>query len=188
MLVSHSSGFSIRMRYNVAQLLKENVGSTRRYPVEEAVEYPAEGWGAVQSKGMVSFLRTPRGVLVQARVEIEIQEECGRCLEPYRQPLGAEIEEEFFPRTDVNTGAPLEVPKDEDLFTIDEKHLLDLTEALRQAIWLARPLKPLCRPNCAGLCPSCGKNLNEGNCQCAPAPVDPRWAQLSDLFSEQRAG
>jgi DUF177 domain-containing protein len=171
------------MLYNVAQLLKESVGATRRYEVSEPAEYPEEGWGEVMPRGTVSLLRTPQGVLVQAQMEVSIPEECGRCLEPFSQQVVAEIEEVFQPITDVNTGAPLALPRDEDVFTIDERHMLDLTEALRQGILVALPIQPLCRPDCAGLCPNCGKNLNEGPCDCAQAPIDPRWAALEEIRS-----
>lgn len=171
------------MLYNVAQLLKESVGATRRYEVSEPGDYSAEGWGEVRPQGPVSLLRTPQGLLVQAKLEVSIPEQCGRCLEPFSQALVAEIEEEFLPITDVNTGAPLEVPRDEDVFTIDERHMLDLTEALRQAIILARPIQLVCRTDCAGLCPSCGQNLNEGSCDCGGVPTDPRWAALEEIRS-----
>ena len=178
----------IAMLYNVAQLLKEGVGATRRYQVSDPVEYPAEGWAKVTPQGTVSLLRTPQGLLVQAKLELSIPEQCGRCLEPFSQALVADIEEEFLPVADVNTGVPLEVPRDEDVFTMDDRHMLDLTEALRQAIILARPMQPLCRPACAGLCPNCGRDLNQGACDCAQAPGDPRWAGLNDLLNERRAG
>ena len=73
------------------------------------------------------------------------------------------------------------LPADSDGFTIDRQHQLDLTEALRQGVLMARGLTPLCRPDCAGLCPSCGINRNDDRCDCAPPPPDPRWAALDDL-------
>jgi uncharacterized protein len=70
------------------------------------------------------------------------------------------------------------VPDDPGCFTIDEHHILDLTEAIRQYTVLAVPMKPLCNENCAGLCPSCGQNLNQGECGCPSPDTDPRWANL----------
>ena len=89
-----------------------------------------------------------------------------------------DIEEEFFPMIDIETGAPLHLPEQSEGFTIDRQHQLDLTEALRQGILMARGLSPLCRPDCKGLCPACGNNLNHGPCSCAGAPGDPRWGAL----------
>jgi uncharacterized protein len=171
------------MLYNVAQLLKEAVGASRRYEISEVVEFPDEGWGGVRPTGSISMLRTPTGILVQGQLQVALTEQCGRCLEPCQQMLAAEIEEEFWPVADVNTGLVLKVPDGEDIFTINERHLLDLTEALRQAIWVARPLQPLCQPDCKGLCPNCGQDRNQDECRCNIEDTDPRWAALKKLLA-----
>ena len=176
------------MFYNVAQLLKEPTGASRQYSVNESVPFSEEGWGLVHPTGPVSMLRTPRGILVSAGLTVSIPEPCGRCLETFQELVTAEIEEEFFPMTDVNTGLPLEVPRDSEPLSIDAKHILDLTEALRQAILLARPIQSLCRPDCAGLCVSCGCNLNWDRCDCSAEPSDPRWAPLGAMVRPARGG
>jgi len=58
--------------------------------------------------------------------------------------------------------------------------LLDLAPLARDAILLDLPLAPLCREDCAGLCPYCGIDLNDETCDCQ-GPVDPRWATLDEL-------
>ena len=69
---------------------------------------------------------------------------------------------------------------------LNEAHEVDLTEPVRQSVLLEIPMKPLCRPDCAGLCPHCGKNRNEGPCDCQEEPADPRLSVLADwLKSEQ---
>ena len=84
---------------------------------------------------------------------------------------------------DINSGTPLEIPEEPDSFIIDEHHILDLKEAIRQNALLAVPMKPLCRADCAGLCQICGKDLNKGNCDCAKDNIDPRWSKLIELSS-----
>jgi uncharacterized protein len=96
-------------------------------------------------------------------------------------PLTLKIEEEYFPITDVVSGASSSLPEEPSCFTIDEHHILDLTEAIRQYALLAMPMKPLCRGDCAGLCPNCGHNLNQGPCDCLPQEADPRWSELNKL-------
>ena len=84
--------------------------------------------------------------------------------------------------------APLdEVPDEDDdeALLIDEHHILDLSEVIRQGLWLAAPEEALCRPDCAGLCPRCGGNRNLGECNCDEASVDPRWAALQALLSDE---
>ena len=82
----------------------------------------------------------------------------------------------------MTSGSLLSLPDEPGCFTIDEHHILDLTEAVRQYALLALPMKPLCRQDCAGLCPTCGHNLNQGGCGCPPQGPDPRWSGLNKLL------
>ncbi len=69
----------------------------------------------------------------------------------------------------------------------DEKtEYVDLTDEARQSIILALPTYPVCRPDCLGVCPSCGKNLNEGSCGCAHDKPDDRWGVLDGLNLERK--
>lgn len=170
------------MKFNVAQLLKDAVGSTREYPLTEPLEVPGEEPRPVSGK--VRLLRTNRCILVRGEIATSVATSCSRCLISYSQKVHVSLEEEFFPVIEVNTGVPEPIPYDaSEPFTIDEHHILDLTEVLRQDSMLALPMKPLCRPDCAGLCPTCGHNLNLGPCQCDQTGPDPRWEAL-----ERRAG
>ena len=167
------------MRYNVAQLLKELTGISRHYVVDETIASPEPEWGDILPvQGPVDMVRTSRGILVTAHLQAKVQDTCARCLEPATELVDVDFEEEYFPMIDIETGAPLHLPADSDGFTIDRQHQLDLTEALRQGVLMARGLTPLCRPDCKGLCPECGNNLNNGPCSCAGAPGDPRWGAL----------
>ena len=164
------------MKIHVAQMLKQTVGLTKEYPVDEPAQADR---GPV--RGRVKLTRTGRSILVTGRLETAARLACGRCLEEFEAPLSLDVEEEFFPTVDVLTGEPLPAPEDEGAFTIDENHILDLDEAVRQYTILALPMKPICRPDCAGLCPHCGASLNQGLCQCPTTQPDPRWAKLEAL-------
>jgi uncharacterized protein len=61
---------------------------------------------------------------------------------------------------------------------------LDLEPLAREAVVLSLPLVPLCRPDCAGLCPTCGADRNAGPCACPPPDGDPRWSALDALRRE----
>jgi len=67
----------------------------------------------------------------------------------------------------------------------DPAGLIDLTEAVREYIILALPYKPLCDGKCAGICPTCGKNLNEGPCDCPEIEKESSWDKLSEIFPEK---
>lgn len=151
------------MLINVAQQLKGPIGSVRSYEVDGVVQ-TAE-IGNILVRGKVELLRIHRGILVRGRFDAEVEVSCSRCLTPFKCPLILNIEEEFLPTIDINSGVRLEV-QDEGFFIIDERHILDLTEAVRQYILMAVPMKPLCREDCAGLCIECGQNLNLGTCGC----------------------
>jgi uncharacterized protein len=168
------------MWFNVAQLLKESVGATRHYEVDE----PGDILGDLPAdhvRGEVELLRTARGILAKANLNLNVRQVCSRCLDEIVAPLTVLFEEEFFPRIDVHTGAAVELPDEPDALTIDEHHTLDLTEVTRQYAWVALPLAPLCKEDCAGLCPECGVNRNRETCSCQP-PVHERWAALGSLL------
>ncbi|MBI2917297.1 MAG: DUF177 domain-containing protein [Chloroflexi bacterium] len=165
------------MKFNVAQLLKDDIGSAREYPLSEPLEVPGEEPQPVSGK--VRMLRTNRCILVRGRIITWVRSNCSRCLTPFSQEVQVELEEEFFPVIDVNSGVPVPVPSDaSEPFTIDEHHILELTEVLRQDSQLALPMKPLCRPDCPGLCPRCGHNLNLGPCQCDETSPDKSGLEL----------
>lgn len=162
------------MVINVAQLLKEPVGAARVVDVSDDEE--------LDVRGHVELMRTDRSVLVKGRLATEVETTCSRCASPFTCWVTFDMEEEFLPTIDVISGMPLPEPEDEDAFVIDEGHMLDLHEAVRQYALLALPIKRLCQTDCRGLCIECGKNLNEGSCRCARSGRDARWAKLEQLL------
>ena len=170
------------MYINVSQQLKEPMGSTRSYKVNETVDVTGDGNSSLV-QGEVSLVRTNRGILASGILYTAVKIACSRCLSWFDCSLTLNIEEEYFPTTNVVSGTPVPLPEEPGSFTIDEHHVLDLTEAIRQSALLAIPMKPLCHQDCAGLCPECGHNLNQGACDCLPQAMDPRWFKLSKLAS-----
>lgn len=123
-------------------------------------------------QGKVTLTRAARGILLKGSFSCQVRLACVRCLSSFPHPAEFSVEEMFYPSIDILTGLALALP-DEDgsaCFTIDEHHILDTSEMIRQYCLLAIPMKPLCRVDCAGLCPDCGANLNENRCHCERAP------------------
>ena len=168
------------MDMNVSQLLRDPIGSTRDFKIDELIDITSDG-KSHKIQGECRLLRTQRSILVKCVLDTEVELTCSRCLGKFLQPLKIRFEEEFFPTLDALSGAPLPEPEESSAFTIDEHHTLDLTEAVRQYALLAIPIKALCKQDCAGLCPTCGKNLNEGPCNCPKQNTDPRWSKLAEL-------
>lgn len=169
------------MQFNVSQLLQEPIGSTREYQVNEAADVIGDGKSNTV-QGECHLLRTQRSILVKCTLDTEVELTCNRCLGRFRHPLKINFEEEFLPTVDVVSGAPLPSPEESSAFTIDERHSLDLTEAIRQYSLIAIPIKALCDKDCAGLCQNCGQNLNQGKCDCPTQEIDPRWSELTKLM------
>jgi len=168
------------MEINVSQLLKEPIGSSRKYKIDEALDIAEDKRDSAVS-GEISLLKTQRGILVRGELHTELELTCSRCLSAFRYPLDISFEEEYIQTIDVNSGLPLESFGEPGSFTIDEHHIIDFREAVRQYALLLIPMKPLCREECAGLCRECGRNLNQGPCGCPVRTVDPRWSKLMNL-------
>ena len=181
--------------FNVAQLLKERVGATRKLHFDsedlvldvEAGEAAGDALHAHALRGDVKVTRLTNSLLVQGDLNADVTLECSRCLDNFALPVDARLEEQFFPTIDVETGAPVrraEFEQDDLSFEIDANHLMDLTEPVRQALLVALPMKPLHSEDCKGICLQCGANLNEMDCGHADEPVDNRWTGLRELRLE----
>ena len=157
------------LKYNVALLLKPEVGTTLGLDVDE-VNQTLGDLKVHYVRGQLLFTRTNRGALAKGQFITELETDCARCLEPFPLTLNVPLEEMF-------SFSPASDP----VYFIDEGWL-DLRQPLREQIMLAMPMHPLCRPGCKGLCPNCGQNLNEGPCQCSAEEIDPRLAVLKKLL------
>ncbi|UCD09502.1 MAG: DUF177 domain-containing protein [Dehalococcoidales bacterium] len=165
------------MQINVSQQLKSSIGTVRNYEVDTTVTIDDQ---SAEFTGTVLLMKTDRGLLLKGTFNSNLSLRCGRCLSNFPYSLKVKIEEEYFPIMDVNTGVMLPAPEDPGSFTIDDHNIMDISEAIRQYTLMALPIKPLCRQDCSGLCPTCGMNLNENKCECTPE-IDPRWEKLSTL-------
>jgi uncharacterized protein len=169
------------MQINVSQLLREPIGATREHQVNGVADISGDNKGRLV-QGECRLLRTQRSVLAKCALSTDVELTCSRCLSLFRYKLTLNFEEEYSPTVDIVSGAALPLPEEAGAFTIDEHHILDLTEAIRQYALLAIPMKPLCHKDCAGLCQNCGHNLNMGPCDCPQESTDPRWSKLTEML------
>jgi uncharacterized protein len=173
------------MQFNVAQLLKAPIGTSRAFDVAADFGLIEENPTTRPVTGSVRVTKTKRGVLIDARLKTAVVLQCGRCLEEGETPIDVHIQEEFLPTIDLATGLVVTLDQeDSEAFRVGEDHILDLEEPLRQYALLAMPLKPLCQPDCRGLCPSCGRNLNIGACDCRSEQADNPLAPLASLLQQ----
>lgn len=103
--------------------------------------------------------------------------ECDRCIAAFGKEMNPSYQMHYVTGEEESTRFdPTEVQVLSPGYTV-----IDIREDVRQTLLLAVPLKLLCREDCAGLCPHCAKNLNEGPCDCTTGDTDTRWEQLSKL-------
>ncbi len=134
-------------------------------PVEVAVEVTATGPGSFWLEGRA------RGSLVLT---------CSRCLERFAHPIEVTLAETCKMVAQEGAGGGDWLPV--------RGEVLDLRPELAREFFAALPMKPLCRPDCPGLCPVCGRPLEAGACGCRREEVDPRLAALRELLRDREDG
>ena len=164
------------IKINVAQIKKRLVGEKPlAYELEAAeLEISPEEMGIIGSVKLVGTMSNAGDVLLlQAKMQCKVQRTCGRCLKEFTGVTEAEVVEKFYPAGADNI--------ENDAFVYDSD-VIDITEPLREGLLLAEPMQALCKPDCRGLCPVCGADLNDGDCGCDRLTVDPRLAALKQFI------
>jgi uncharacterized protein len=123
-------------------------------------------------------------IRLKGKLETELEVACARCLEQVSLPVQRSFDLLYRPLgTDAGRKELSVTDAEAEIGYYSGQGLL-LEDALREQVLLAVPLKALCRENCKGLCPHCGKNLNEDACSCADDLEDPRWGALKEIRSK----
>jgi uncharacterized protein len=118
---------------------------------------------------------------LEGHLRTELELPCSRCLEPYRLAVDADFDQRYLPASAASADPDREVQEDDLETSYYSDDQIDLAELMREQFYLALPMKPLCRDDCAGLCPQCGTNLNTGTCDCSPVWDDSRLAALKAI-------
>ncbi len=108
------------------------------------------------------------GIVVRGSVACRVEVECSRCLRPVSVSEECEVDEVYQRVPDSADALPL----------VGEQ--LDLAPMVREVVLLGVPARPLCRPDCPGLCLGCGADLSSESCSCGEPPADPRWSVLEE--------
>lgn len=160
------------MQFNVSQQLKGPVGAVKTYHVEDEVSYLGAP-GPVSIEGTITLMKTDAGILASSSVNTLVPCTCVRCLSSFSERAHVVLEEEYIPveeTPDASTRTALEMEG----LAINAQRILDMEPAVREYIILSIPMKPLCKQDCVGLCPSCGVNLNEISCSCPEHSASPK--------------
>jgi DUF177 domain-containing protein len=144
-------------------------------------EDPGLEFSRAAIRGTVNLSKHGHDILVRGHLEGELGLACGRCLEPFTTPVETAFDLLLAPAPQGERPTEEELSAQEldvDFYT-DET--VDLEAIIREQIILMVPLKPLCREDCQGLCPTCGANLNLESCSCPAAQSASPFAQLAKL-------
>ena len=113
--------------------------------------------------------RTSRGLEIRGRLTCRALVPCARCLVPF--PMAVDRTLDLRYATVPPRGKDIEIPEEDmDVDFLESEDELDLLAVATEQVYLELPMKPLCRPDCRGLCVACGGDLNRGDCRCAAQP------------------
>jgi uncharacterized protein len=142
----------------------------------------------IESSGRADLVEEHHGkhkiiqdIRIQGRLATRLELSCARCLEPIAQDVKREFDLLYRPQGADAGRDEMSVTDAEAEISYYEGEGILLDDVVREQVLLAVPLKVTCREDCKGLCPHCGTNLNEGQCSCAVAPEEQRWAALKEI-------
>ena len=153
-IAHQSTGYSRDFSINIKQY---------KFPPDLALE---------DIKGNLRISKTTQGLLLEASLQAKTKSECVRCLEPFDLDLFTEFTELYAFSSHAGVDKELVFP---------ENGIINLTPLIREYFLLAIPINPICNPDCKGLCPICGANLNTNPCNHQQEQIDPRLAILKTL-------
>ncbi len=143
-------------RINVGFLINQPIGFTREFPFN-LEQFKFDEDNLVENlSGKIVLTRTQSGVQAMVDCSAQMNVQCVRCLDEFKQQLKTSFQELFtFSRT----------PLSEDEQSIRADGYIDFEESIKDYLAIQIPIKPLCRVDCRGLCSICGANLNECECE-----------------------
>lgn len=162
-LLQREGSVDVEARVPADHAMWEGLGTDWAGPVDVALEVSLAGSGEVIARGHV------HGTLAQS---------CRRCLEPLEQGFDEDITIVFV---DEEEAGEDEIEGGETRVIAPSASELDSSGPVREEVFLAIEPYVVCDPECKGLCPGCGTNLNEGTCSCSGEEADPRWDALRKL-------
>jgi uncharacterized protein len=144
--------------------------------------------GTLRSEGRADLVEEHHGkhdvvqdIRLKGTLDTTLEVACARCLEPVVVPVKRKFDLLYRPLGTDAGHEELSITDAEAEISYYQGDGLLLEDTLREQVLLAVPLKSVCRDDCKGLCPQCGKNWNEGACSCEDQLEDPRWAALKEI-------
>jgi uncharacterized protein len=161
------------LRLNVGFLLHKNVGYSRNFDFDIDTVQVGNDVDVTALRGSINLIRTAQGVYLSGDLTAHRELGCVRCLTSFHQSLSVNLDDLFTYPPDRAS---------DPLLIVTEDAILDLNPILREYLLLDEPIQTLCRQDCKGLCPECGVNANQTECDHPMVEVDPRLEALRALL------
>jgi uncharacterized protein len=149
----------------------------------EAIRFDSdfEQLSPLLASGTAELRSATEEIRVQGRLQVTVGFICDRCAEPFSHQIDEEFDLIYRPDTNEFGGMEIEIKASESNVGFYQGPGLELNEILQEQVLLAVPLQRLCREECKGICPECGQDRNESNCECQTQRIDERWSALRNL-------
>ena len=164
------------LRLNVGFIIHETVGFGREFEISAEKIHLNPDLDLEHLNGSVKITRMAHGLLLQVQMSAFNNTDCVRCLDTFPQKLQIDFTDLYTFSHHVEDSSDLIVPDD---------GVLDLGPSIREEALLAIPINPQCSLDCKGLCPVCGENRNNVDCQHEQEIIDPRMEALKSLLDEE---
>jgi len=180
------------MQFLISDLEREAINFDVSLP-PHAIDFggETEQIGQLTTSGRAEVLhehRGPKEIVPDIRLKGvfagEFETPCARCVDPVRTQLSGDFDLLFRPSGIDADGSEHAISTPETEIGYYEDGGLALEDVLREQVLLSLPARTLCQPDCKGLCPRCGQNLNQALCSCEDTTIDPRWNALAGLANK----
>jgi uncharacterized protein len=149
------------MKITVSEIPEEGLDLEDEEPVEAETAGMAE-----KAKLRLNIRKAGSEVLLRGDIAAVLRLVCGRCLRDFKAEVSIPVDLAYHPVEELRVDERYELSPDELNTGFYKDDELDLLELTKEQVLLTVPMKPLCSDTCKGICPRCGKDLNEGPCGC----------------------
>ncbi len=162
------------MRFNVSHLVKAPIGTQDVLHLNSGAISLDDDLDLHYLRGEINLTRSTDCLLAKGQVDITLDSECVRCLMSFPLSLTLQLDDFAF--------ALPHISSQDNQFRISQHGWVNVDFVLREQVFLGIPQYTLCRPDCQGLCITCGQDLNNESCDCKELETDPRLAALRNLL------
>jgi uncharacterized protein len=170
------------MFLDIRELEQKPIRFEQSLPVGEIVfDSEFEQQSPLNASGSAELHVSTEEIRVRGKLQVSLRMECDRCTEPFVKSIEEEFDLIYVQAPETSPGAEIAIGPDDSHVGFYEGPGLELNDILQEQVLLAIPLQRVCREDCQGICPLCGQNRNETECQCRTQVTDERWSALRNL-------